>query len=337
MMTKIAGCLYGAAIGDAMGAATEGLSRTQISAQFGGPVTEFMKPRSGSQAYGRKAGQVTDAFSIPAFFLEDMGNCTGPQHNIGKIAEQSLVRWGESKFFETFAGMTTRKAIKGKKQIEKIGEWDYAGHLGNKLFKGHYYALSSNGAACKAFPAGLLSRGDLDTAIQYAMEISVSSHDDPYSISGACAVAAAVSEGLKPDSTLYQIVQAGLYGAEKGESLARARQDLCVYPGPSVQKRMEMAIDIALGAGGGKHIIEELADQIGSGPAMAETVPTAFGVLIAEKGDPMKSIIGGVNVGDETSAVASIAGAICGCFKGSAAIPIEYRRQIEDNNSFDFQ
>ncbi len=88
-----------------------------------------------------------------------------------------------------------------------MGTWAYAGRLGTKLYKSHYYALSSNGAASKAYPAGLFSKGDVDKAIQDTLELTMASHDDPYSISGACAVAAAVSRGLGENVSLYEVVQ----------------------------------------------------------------------------------------------------------------------------------
>ena len=65
MNKKILGCLLGAAVGDAMGSATETKSTRQIEKVFGGRVTTFCEPPMDTLARGRKAGQITDAFSIP--------------------------------------------------------------------------------------------------------------------------------------------------------------------------------------------------------------------------------------------------------------------------------
>ena len=220
---------------------------------------------------------------------------------------------------------------------KKMNTWDYIGHLGNKLFKGHYYALSSNGAAVKAYPAGLLSNGNVDKAIENAVEIAISSHDDPWSVSGACAIAAAICEAMKYDATVYNIVQAAKYGCREGEALARKRTDIHVYPGPSVAKRLDMAIDLALHTSDDKNPVDELRDRIGSGPAIAETVPTAIGIFIAERGDSMKCICDGVNIGDETSAIASIVGALCGTFRGSRSFPEDYLDFLNEQNGFDLE
>lgn len=335
MYDKILGCLLGAAVGDAMGAATEAKSTGQIVEMFGGRVETFKEPPRDVQARGRRAGQVTDAFSIPYMLLEDILAQDGKLTK--ELALDSLLRWGDTEYFEPFAGMTTRKVINQVNQQKKMNTWDYIGHLGNKLFKGHYYALSSNGAAVKAYPAGLLSGGDRDRAIHLAMEIALSSHDDPWSISGACAVAAAVCEAMKEGASVYSIVQGAKYGARRGEELARKRTDILVYPGPSVVKRLDMAIDIALHTAGDTDPITELRDRIGSGPAIAETVPVAMGILIAEQGQTMPCIYDGVNIGDETSAIASILGAICGAFRGSDSITEGYLEIIHQENGMDLK
>ena len=318
-----------------MGAATEAKSTGQIKEIFGGRVESFQKPPRDVQARGRKPGQVTDAFSIPYMLTNAVLQADGKITR--EIAMESLLEWGDTEYFEPFAGMTTRKAIIEMNRQKKMNTWDYIGHLGNKLFKGHYYALSSNGAAVKAYPAGLLIFGNLDISIENAMEIAISSHDDPWSVSGACAIAAAICEAMKYDATVYNIVQAAKYGCREGEALARKRTDIHVYPGPSVAKRLDMAIDLALHTSDDKNPVDELRDRIGSGPAIAETVPTAIGIFIAERGDSMKCICDGVNIGDETSAIASIVGALCGTFRGSRSFPEDYLDFLNEQNGFDLE
>lgn len=318
-----------------MGAATEAKSTGQIKEIFGGRVESFQEPPRDVQARGRKPGQVTDAFSIPYMLTNAIVQADGKITR--EIAMESLLEWGDTEYFEPFAGMTTRKAIIEMNRQKKMNTWDYIGHLGNKLFKGHYYALSSNGAAVKAYPAGLFSNGNVDKAIENAVEIAISSHDDPWSVSGACAIAAAICEAMKYDATVYNIVQAAKYGCREGEALARKRTDIHVYPGPSVAKRLDMAIDIALHTSDDKNPVDELRDRIGSGPAIAETVPTAIGIFIAECGDSMKCICDGVNIGDETSAIASIVGALCGTFRGSRSFPEDYLDFLNEQNGFDLE
>lgn len=333
MYKKILGGLLGAAVGDAMGAATELRSIRQIQKTFNGKVTDFCTPPDDTIAKGRKAGMVTDAFSIP-YILIQYKLRTNVSFST-EMAQKALMEWGShEEWFELFAGMTTRKVINRlKEDSDKMSDWAYAGHLGNKLFKGHYYALSSNGAATKAFPMGLFNPGNLDKAIDDTIVVTLSSHDDKYSISGACAVAAAVSKAMEEKVNVYDIVEAGLYGAKIGEE--KGAKIGLHYPGPSVQKRMDMAINIAVKAGTPDMIMEKLADIIGSGPAISETVPAAFGLFIANNGNTMESIFGGVNIGDETSAIASIAGALGGTYNGVDSITSGYQKVIEEQNGMD--
>ncbi|MGI6677649.1 MAG: ADP-ribosylglycohydrolase family protein [Dehalobacterium sp.] len=333
---RVLGCLLGAAVGDAMGAATETKSTRQIEKIFNGRVCDFQTPPDDVPAHGRKAGQITDAFSIPYVLTDHLLKAKGKITK--QLGEAALQEWGQSEWFAPFAGMTTRKVVNRLNEDHSIGTWAYAGHLGNKLFKGHYYALSSNGAAVKAYPAGLLHPDDLNKTIEDTIELTMASHDDPLSISGACAIAAAISKGMSGQAGVYDMVQAACHGAEKGEVEACKRDDIWVYPGPSVTKRIDMAIELVLRGGfhSGRHM-EELRDLIGCGPAIAETVPTAIGLFIAHQGQTMSAIYDGVNIGDETSAIASIVGALCGVLKGKDGICPGNLELIEAANGIDLQ
>lgn len=335
MNQKILGCILGAATGDAMGAATETKSSGQIREIFGGRVEEFKTPPEDVMAHGRKAGQVTDAFSIPYILTKHLIKAKGKATK--ELGERALMEWGKTEYFAPFAGMTTRNVVNRLNQEGHMDMWSYIGHLGNKLYKGHYYALSSNGAASKAYPAGLLSGGDVEKAIRDAVELTMASHDDPYSISGACAVAAAVSEALKEDTSVYEIVKAAHYGSVQGEKLARDRADIWTYPGPSVTKRIEMAEEIAVHSGSREELVAELSEKIGCGPAVAETVPTALGILIVNQGNTMESIYDAVNIGDETAAAASIAGAVAGACNGADSITEGYLELIEERNQMEIR
>lgn len=335
MYEKVLGGLLGAAVGDAMGAATEIRSMDQIKEAFGGRVIEFKTPPNDTLAKGRMAGQITDAFSIPYILIQHLIKAQGKAST--ELAQRALIEWGSHKeWFEPFAGMTTRKAVNTLMEQEgNVSYWSFAGHLGNKLFKGHYYALSSNGAATKAFPMGLLHPGDLDKAIEETILVTMSSHDDEYSISGACAIAAAISKAMEQGVSVYDIIQGAMYGAKVGEEKGH---DIALhYPGPSVQKRIDMAVNIAMKEGTPEDTMVKLAELIGSGPAISETVPTALGIFIANNGKTIPSIYDGVNIGDETSAIASIVGALGGAYNGVTSITSGYEKIIKDKNNMDLE
>ena len=92
---------------------------------------------------------------------------------------------------------------------------------------------------------------------------------------------------------------------------------------------------IAMHSGSQQNVVQELSERIGSGPAIAETVPTALGILISNQGRTMESIYDAVNIGDETSAIGCIVGAVAGAFRGADSITEGYLEIIEKENKMD--
>ena len=324
MYDRILGGLIGAGAGDAMGAATEARTTEQILEYFGHEVVDFEKPPMDTFGAGNEPGQLTDDFSSAYFvakhILDNGGIVTG------KAVQEALIELSEhAVFFDRFAGPTTRLAIrryKGEK-IEKSG--------GVELVT----RQATNGAAMKISPIGLLNAGNVDQAIQDAITVTMVTHDNYLALSGACAVAAAVSRAVMEDADVYSILQAGLYGAKEGERIGReVARDVA---GPSVVKRMEMAIDIGLGRGTPWEKMIEIGHRIGAGLHVAEAIPSAFGLFAANDGDAMGSIIGAVNVGYDTDTIATMSGAIAGAYCGAKAYPEHFLPTLEQANHLEIE
>ena len=78
------------------------------------------------------------------------------------------------------------------------------------------------------------------------------------------------------DADVYSVLQAGLYGARKARLIGReVARDVA---GPSVVKRMEMAIDIGLGRGTPWEKMVEIGHRIGAGLHVSEAIPTRSAV-----------------------------------------------------------
>ncbi len=322
MYQKILGGLLGAAVGDAMGAPTEGRSTEQILQYFGHEVCDFEKPPGDSFGDGNEAGQLTDDFSCAYFIARHIVDHDGDIN--GDIVREALIDWSEhAQFFDRFVGPTTRRAICRFKS-EKNGNF---GGLNAAVRQ------ATNGSGMKISPIGLLNPGNVDQAIADAVTVTLPTHDNQLAVSGACAVAAAVSRAMMPDADLFNVVQAGLYGASKGESMGlKAGRDVA---GASVVYRMEMAVDIALGTGTPWEKMIEIGDRIGSGLHVAEAVPAAFGLFVANNGNAMASIKSGVNIGYDTDTVATMAGAIAGTLQGAGVFPSHFLPLLEERNQID--
>lgn len=319
---KILGGILGAAVGDAMGAATEMRTTEQIIDCFGGYVKELVNPPADTFAKGNAAGQVTDDFSLAYFISEAIIRHRGEVTEA--VVMEGLIEWSEhDEYFVPFAGPTTRAAITAWKENGAPVASDMILNNGR----------ATNGSAMRMFPIGLIRPGDLDRAIEDAVVASLPTHGNHLSISGACAVAAAVSRAMQDDADVDEIVFAGLYGAKQGER--RGKELGVTVAGPSVYKRMELAIDLAAKSGSVYEAMRDLADYVGSGIHVAEAVPAAFGLFVAAKGDTMETIYGGVNIGNDTDTVATIAGAIAGTLNGSRSLPESYLSIINERNNMD--
>lgn len=324
MYDRILGGLIGAGAGDAMGAATEARTTEQILAYFGHEVTDFETPPMDTFGAGNVPGQLTDDFSSAYFVARHIADNHGEVTK--EVVQEALIDWsGHAVFFDRFAGPTTRLAIrryKGEK-VEKSG--------GVELVT----RQATNGAAMKISPIGLLNAGNIEQAIADAVTVTMVTHDNYLAISGACAVTAAVSRAVMPDADVYSVLQAGLYGAREGERIGReVARDVA---GPSVVKRMEMAIDIGLGRGTPWEKMVEIGHRIGAGLHVSEAIPSAFGLFAANEGDALGSIVGAVNVGYDTDTIATMSGALSGALNGAGAFPPHFLPTLQEANHLEIE
>jgi len=306
LIEKIQGGIAGALIGDAMGAPTEMRTRDQIIRKFGGYVKRFIQPPDDIFAKGRKPGMVTDDFSLAYYLLKEIIVSEGGIDS--SMARNALINWvNDEEYSIRFAGPTTLAAITKLKQGEVF---DPSAEFGIV----NYNNLGTNGAAMKIFPVGLLNRDDFDKTIDDVITICLPTHFTNLAISGAAAIACAVGASMNKDATKDTITKAGIYGATKGNEQAIKRiGKICA--GASIERRIELAVEIAGNAKGFDEVLININDYIGTGVGVTESVPAVFGIISAFN-DPMEGIYAGVNIGNDTDTIASMVGAILGTWKG---------------------
>lgn len=105
--------------------------------------------------------------------------------------------------------------------------------------------------------------------------------------------------------------------------------------GPSVARRIELAVDIGKRHRHWETAIVDIADIIGSGLHVSEAVPAAFGLFACCPNSAVDAIISGVNIGNDTDTVATMVGAISGAFHGVEAFPADYLTTLDRMNHFD--
>lgn len=320
---KILGGLLAAAIGDAMGGPTETRPTELIIERFGGLVRDFVTPPDDVFVRNKPAGYVTDDFSLAYYTALSIVDGKGVVTD--EVAKKALIDWYNSEY-SFMAGPTTRARI-----MTLLGEPQE-----NKLdFLACDNSKASNGLAMKIGPVGYISGGDIDKAIADTVTIARPTHFNNLALSGGCAVAAAAAKAMGDNVTVEDLVEAGIYGAKKGYEIGC--KDGKFLAGAKVDRRIEMAVEIALKIGDPEKVMYELEDIIGGGLPANEAVPTAFGLIMANKDDAFEAIVGGVNVGNDTDTVATIVGSIVGPFKGWKVYDPKFLKTLNEVNNFDLE
>lgn len=295
---KILGGLYGQALGDAWGMPAY-FDFDHTWEAYGGWITSLLPaPPDHPVHAGLPAGRITDdseqAFSLARAFIEHGGVTL-------EAVVEAIVAWYDRVGGDTspYVGPSTRRGVQALKRGEdphSTGTWG-----------------DTNGAAMRISPVGLLHPGDPLGAIVDAVTVCIPTHNTNVAISGACAVAAAISVALVDDTSLGAMVAAGMLGAEVGRT--RGRQWL----GPSVARRIQMAVEIARRPGDARNRLRELYDVIGTSLSVPETVGSAFGVLVMAEGDPQQAAIYAANLSGDADTVGAIACAMAGAYAGIGA------------------
>ena len=329
---KILGCLVGAAAADAMGAATEVRTRQQIREYFGGWVTGFEKPPADTFGRCNEAGMCTDDFIQAKYIMDAL--LKHDRQVSDEAMREAFQRWLEYPFYANFTGPTTRAAMRalfndtrGSLQGELEGEKQSVAIIN----RGN--AEATNGAAMKIWPAAVLHPGNTEKAIRCALDICRFTHNNVLAMSGAAAMAAATSEALQSVTSADSIIAAGIYGAERGYALA-VGQGAMMVAGPSVARRIELAVSLGKRHTGWETAIVDIADIIGSGLHVSEAVPAAFGLFACSPDSAVDAVISAVNIGNDTDTVATMVGALTGAFHGVEAFPADYLTTVDRMNHF---
>lgn len=312
-----AGC-----VGDALGAATEGMHPDEIRRVFGGVVESLKSPPALAPfAAGLAPGRLTDDATQMLAMAARIVACNG--HLTLDDAVAALIEWAsDTDVFTRFAGPTTRVAI------ERLR----AGVAPDAVATPEVYSCTfgtSNGAAMRAPAAGCAHAGAPEEAVRLACVLARPTHNTQIAFAGAGAVAAAVAVGLVPGT--LTLAESADFGAATGET--EARRSGRIVGGAGLRRRIELAIAIGEARRGDMDAAcAELTNTIGNGVAMAEAVPHAFGLVTAAGGDPWQAIIAAVNGGNDSDTIAMIAGAIAQAWWPEDGLVEAVRSEVERVN-----
>ena len=312
---RILGSLVTAGMGDGIGAPTEAMSYTEILKKYG-RIEGFVDGSTNVIALGNVPGEITDdasqMFEMARAVIETRGNLTTD------AAANALAEWSRNwpKYYPRNAGPTTREII------TKILEGEDPVMIAKQ--GGRYQQGTSNGAAMRIAAAGLCNPGDIQGAIETAVVMTKVSHGTQHAFSGACAIAAGISEALKKESTVHSVLKACVYGAKKGEQIGIA--EARTASGARVPLKIIEAIAIAYDNNSMEDIERHLDEQMGSdSSAITPAVAIAIGLFAGADGNSEKTILGGANIGGDTDTIACIAGSLAGAYNGYHVLPDDWK------------
>lgn len=191
----------------------------------------------------------------------------------------------------------------------------------------------TNGAAMRVSPIGIFYHGDMDRAIQAAIESAILSHGSKPGLASAAAIAAGIAIAIEGDCTPGDVLQAALAGAIKGE---KAGFDI---PAPSVTARINLVLDLV------DHLRNQPLEAIsyrlyqifGASMKSYESIPFSLGIFYASHGNFQEGLMAAINMGDDADTNGAIVGALCGAYSGVGNINPGWIEKIQQTNLIDFK
>ena len=316
MRKKIAGAIYGMALGDAMGMPSELWGREKVRKYFGKIEGLLDGPSENSVACNYKKGQFTDDTG-QALVIIDSLNDTNFKPNSKDIATK-LLKWAEKEnaFENNILGPTSKIALANFRDgINSKAVTDKA---------------LSNGSAMRIAPIGcLFNSHDKEKLANFVYEVSEVTHTSDITIAGAAMIAVAVSSAIENND--FDIVIKDIF---EMEPIAR-RLGAETYS-PSLTERIKIGIYLANEYKNNEDLfLEKLYDIVGAGVNISESVPSAISIAYYSQ-DPNKCALLCANLAGDTDTIGAMATAICGAFKGIDYIKEEYIESLNKANDIDF-
>lgn len=293
IFNRICYSLYGTALGDSMGMATEMWSQSKIDYYFPDGVQELMPSLNDLDWFGRdfKKGQYTDDTENTIFIIRSIAAANGVAS--AKKFIELLLYWEEHEPSTiNVIGPSTRKAIDGIRKglpIEKTG-----------------YFGTTNGAAMKISPIGMISDyRDIKTLVENVRQICMPTHNTSIAIGGASAVAACVSYAIYGGKDLEELIHIAKTAAAAG--MKKGVQHPCA----NLLERIDMAVN-AVKTLSFYDARKYIFNIIGTGMETIETVPAALALILLSKGDLNQVVKNCASIGGDTDTLGAICGGICG-------------------------
>jgi len=339
LRARAIGCLAGAAVGDALGSATEGWSHEQIQTRYGGPVTGIVAPYvdagRGPTRYQKGDGRITDD-TLMTLALVEVYRQRRRHLDAYDIAEtlvpllMNTVRWLPD--MEREDTLLQRLFLAEKWLVTKL---HYAHTDPREAGVGN---MVNCGAAMYMAPVGVANAGDPEGAYAEAIEIA-GAHQSSYGREAAGVFAAAVAAAMAPGATASDVAGVAIEVAHDGTRGALEAVSACATgmdDWRTAPRRLREAI-APLDTVGEDFRNPGLGARRPSRLHSIEELPIAIGFVLIARGDYRGAVLGAVNYGRDADSIASMAGAIAGALGGRDAVPAEWREFVARESRIDLE
>lgn len=338
---KAVAVITGAAVGDALGGATEGWTPEQIEERHGGRVTGIVGPYYPNwqdarpiAPYHKGDGHITDDTLMTQALVEVYAKRRAHLDAYAMAEDLVPLMIGEPRWvpeLESTVLLLQRVFLAEKWIVARL----HYGHVDPR--EAGVGNIVNCGAAMYVAPVGLANAGDPRGAYAEAIDLT-GAHQASYGREAAGVFAAMVAAAVAPGATLEDVVAAALDVAHDG-TLAALRAVVDAFDGwTSVPTTDEEERALA------RTIREVVApfDSVGpeyrqmsmdarrpSRTKAIEELPAALGFVLGHRGDFRGAVLGAVNYGRDADSIAVMAGAIAAGLGGTEVVPTEWLDEIE--------
>ena len=341
---RAVGCLAGAAVGDALGGATEGWESHEIEAHFGGWVEGVVESI-------RRSRKLEKPFSP---FHKGDGHVTDDTLMTRVLVHAYTTKRDHLDAYDVETLMLP-EIVDKPTWIPELGREDLLYHrlflaekwLVLKLRYGHADPRDAGvgnivncGAAMYIAPVGIANAGDPQGAYAEAIELT-GAHQSSYGREAAGVLAAAVATAMRPGANVDDVVETALGMAKDAtrtsiEAVVQAAIGLDGWRGNGGLAELRRAF-APFDSVGEPYATPAQNARIPSRLHAIEELPLALGLLVATSGDYAETVLGGVNYGRDSDSIASMGGALAGALGGVGTVRRDWIDEVSAASRIDVE
>ena len=338
---KAVAVITGAAVGDALGGATEGWTPEQIEERHGGRVTGIVGPFYPNwqdarpiAPYHKGDGHITDDTLMTQALVEVYAKRRAHLDAYAVAEDLVPLMIGEPRWIpelESTALLLQRVFLAEKWIVARL----HYGHVDPR--EAGVGNIVNCGAAMYVAPVGLANAGDPRGAYAEAIDLT-GAHQASYGREAAGVFAAMVAAAVAPGASVQDVVAAALDVAHDG-TLAALRAVVDAFDGwttvPTTDEeeralaRTIREVVAPFDSVGPEYRQMSMDARRPSRTKAIEELPAALGFVLGHRGDFRGAVLGAVNYGRDADSIAVMAGAVTAGLGGTEVVPTEWLDEIE--------